>query len=168
MKRMAGTTTAEEPTPMHFLDDLRAQKQEGQSEWNRKIAEERERESAEAARLRAEQEARRAAEAEVERIKAEQAYATLPKLVREAAAKGLKSAVLSSSFVEEHADGEKPAVALLVDRRKFYLTGWQIPFYQMCRRDGVPLTVVSEEVDTGLKRVLHRRYHFLAVDLEGL
>jgi hypothetical protein len=153
---------------MHFLDDLRAQKQEGQQEWNQKLAEQRTRESEEAARLRAEEEARRNAEYERDRKKAEEAYALLPKLVRDAAGKGLKVAVLSNSFVEEQCDGEAPSRAIEVNRRKFYLKGWQIPFYEMCRRDGVPLTIVSEEIDTGLKRMLHRKYHFLAVDLEHL
>jgi hypothetical protein len=157
-----------EPFPMNFLDDLRAEKQAGKQEWDNKQAEERQREADEAARLRAEEEAQRSAEADRDRKKAEEAYAVLPKIVREAAAKGLKTAVLSNSAVEEHVDGEKAAVAIQIDRRKFYLTGWQIPFYQLCRADGVPLTVVSEEVDTGLKKMLHRRYHFLAVDLERL
>ena len=153
---------------MPFLDDLKAQKADGQAEWSRKVADEKQQEAEEAARLRAEEEARRNEQSEKERKRAEDVYAQLPKRVREAAAQGLKAAVLDSAFVEEHADGEKPACAIMVDRRKFYLTGWQIPFYEMCRRDGVPLTVVSEEVDTGLKRMLHRKYHFLAVDVEKL
>lgn len=153
---------------MSFLEHLRAQNIEGRQEWSQKQNEERQRELDEAARLRAEEEARRSELFEKDRRKAEETYALLPALVRDAAARGLKAAVLNNSAVEEHADGETPACAILVDRRKFYLTGWQIPFQELCKRDGVPLTVVSEQVETGLKRVLNRRYHFLAVDLERL
>lgn len=153
---------------MDFLDDLRAHKREGQLEWDRKLAEDRRLEAEAAARARADEEHRRAEEAARDRKKAEEVYASLRAVVREAAAKGLKVAVLDSSFVEDHCDGEKPACAFLVDRRKYYLTGWQIPFCEMCRRDGVPLTVVSEQVDSGLKRVLTRRFNFLAIDLSRL
>jgi hypothetical protein len=153
---------------MSILDDLRAQKNEGERERNQKLEEERRLEAEAAARVRAEDEARRAELAEKELKEAEAAYATLPQLVRQAAEKGLKAAVLSRSFVEEHVDGEKPAFAIMIERRKFYLTGWQIPFYEMCRRDRIPLTVVTEEVDTGMKKLLHRKYHFLAVDMTGL
>ncbi len=153
---------------MDFRERLRAEKSEGEREWFRKQAEERGREAAESARIREEEEKRRSAEAEKDRIKAEAVFATLPEMVRQAAAKGLRSVVLAESFLDERPDDEVPSHTLVLNRRTYYLKGWQIPFYTMCKEAGVPLTVVSEKVDVGLKRLLHHTYNVLAIDLEHL
>ena len=153
---------------MNLLDQLREQKLEGEREWSEKQADEQQRKAEEAARIRAEEERRRTGEAEKDRKKAEAVFATLPDLVRQTAGKGLKAAVLVDSFVDETPDDEKPSRAIVIDRRTYYLKGWQIPFFEMCKESGVPLTIVTERVDVGLKRILHRSYHVLAIDLEHL
>ena len=152
---------------MDFLDHLRAQKAEGEQEWRKKLAEEEERKAQEAARIHAEEEKLRLAQEEQDNRKAEAVFASLPELVRQAAGKGLPAAVLSDSIVEE-SPGDMPSLPMAVNRRTYHLKGWQIPFYKKCKEAGVPLTVVSERAEAGMKRVLGRQYHFLAIDLQHL
>ena len=95
-------------------------------------------------------------------------FAILPEAVRVASSRGLESAVLADSFVTDRADGDKAAQPLTIDRKTYYLTGWQIPFAAMCRADNIPLTVVTERVDVALKGVLHKTFHLLAIDLKRL
>jgi len=151
---------------MDFLEQLRLQKQEGDREWASKQAEEQRRRDDEALRKRAEEDQRRTEERDRDRRKAEQIFAGLADIVRSAAGLGLEVAVLADSFVEDHPqEGSRP---ININRRTYYLAGWQIPFYEMCGADGIPLTVVSERVDVAFKGVLHRTFNVLAVDLRRL
>jgi hypothetical protein len=153
---------------MEFLEHLRAQKLEGELELKKKLDDEQARVAAEAARVRTEEEKLRANEAEKNRKKAEAIYASLPDMVRSAASKGLPTVVLNDGSMEERPDEGKPSRAMVVNGKTYYLTGWQIPFFEKCKETGVPLTVVSEQVDVGIKSILRRQYHFLAIDLEHL
>lgn len=153
---------------MDFIETLRNQKSEGEREWAAKQADEEQKRTEEAARARAEEELRRNADAERNRKKAADVFATLPALVKQAAARGLDCAILPDSFVEERAPQGEPHREVVFSRRTYYLKGWQLPFDDMCREHRVPLTVVTEKVDVGLKRVLHRTYAILAVDLKRL
>jgi hypothetical protein len=153
---------------MDFLEHLRAQKLEGERDLKRKQDEERDREAEEAAKAREEEEKRIANERERDRKKALAILASLADMVRNAASKGLDTVVLSDSSMAERPEDGKPSRPLVVKQKTFYLTGWQIPFYEMCREAGVPLTVVSEQVEVGIKSVLRHQYHFLAIDLEHL
>lgn len=153
---------------MDFLDHLRAQKLDGAQERARTLAEERRQQEEQAARARAEDERRNADEAEKHRRKAEQVFSSLPDLVRDAAKRGLPAAVLLDGFVDERPEEGKPSRQVVLNRRTWYLKGWQIPFHEMCVQAGVPLTLVSEQADVGMGRILRRRYHILAVDLEHL
>ncbi len=153
---------------MSLRDELRRQKNEGDREWATKKAEEQRIRDDEAARVREQEEKRRAEEAEKDRKKAEQVFAGLPTAVRTASARGLDKAVLADSFVTDRAEEGKTCRPLAIDRKTYYLTGWQIPFHEMCQTDGIPLTVVTERVDVALKGVLHKSYHLLAVDLKRL
>jgi hypothetical protein len=151
---------------MDFLEQLRQQKREGAQEWEQQQAEERRRREDEEKRKRAEVEARQAAEREKSQRKAEAVFASLTTLVRAAAARGLDVVVLPEAFVEDQSQPESRVLA--VNRRNYYLTGWQIPFHDLCRANGVPLTVVSERVDVAFKGVLHRTFNVLAIDLKNL
>lgn len=153
---------------MNFRDQLAAQKREGEREFAEKQQEALEREEQAAAKKRHEEERLRAVESEKDRRKAETVFAGMPGLVRQAAQNGLKAAILLEGFVEERPGDEKPYRTLVQDRRTYYLTGWQVPFYDMCKENGIPLTVVSERVEGGLKRMLRRDYHVLAIDLTSL
>jgi hypothetical protein len=153
---------------MSVRDELRRQKSEGDREWAAKQSEDQRKRDDETARVREQEEKRRAAEAEKDRKKAEEVYAGLPAAVRTASARGLDKAVLADSFVTERADEGKTCRPLAIERKSYYLTGWQIPFAEMCQSDGIPLTVVTERVDVALKGVLHKTYHLLAVDLKRL
>ena len=153
---------------MSVRDELRRQKDEGGREWAAKQAEEHRKQEEEAARVRELEEKRRAAEAEKARKKAAEVFAELPAAVRTASARGLDKAVLADSFVTERSEEGKTCRPMAIDRKTYYLTGWQIPFYEMCQSDGIPLTVVTERVDVALKGVVHKTYHLLAVDLKRL
>src|SRR5689334_2597649 len=108
---------------MDFRERLRAEKTEGEREWQTLQSEERERKAAEAARIKQEEDLQRAAEAEKNRKRAEEVFATLPMIVRQTAGKGLKVAVLADSFVDEHPSDEKPSQNVVLNRRTYYLTG---------------------------------------------
>lgn len=151
---------------MDFLEQLRQQKREGEREWASQQAEEQRRKDVETARRRAEEEQRRAAEVERDRRKAEAVFAALPDLVRAASGRGLHAAVLAESFVEEQPQpGGRP---ITINRRTYHLTGWQVPFHDLCVANGIPLTVVTERVDVGFKGVLRRAFNVLAIDLQRL
>lgn len=153
---------------MEFLESLREQKRVGEREFAGKQAEERERKELEEARRRAEEETQRRLYEEKLQRKAQQVYSTLPATVRQASSRGMAAAVILESFVDERPPSGEPHRQITVDRKAYYLKGWLIPFIELCREDGVPLTVVSEKVDVGLKGVLQRTYHVLAVDLKRL
>ena len=153
---------------MSLRDELLRQKQAGDNEWAEKQAEEQRKRDEEVARTRAEAEKKRAAEVDRDRRKAESIFATLPEAVRQAAARGLATAVLADSFVAEKPEDGRPSLPFTIDRKTYFLTGWQIPFVELCRADSIPLTVVSERVDVALKGVLHKTFHVLAVDLRQL
>ena len=153
---------------MDFLEQLRAQKREGENELAATQAAERARETEEAARVRAKEDNEKAREVEKDRRRAEQVFAGLPELVRKATRQGQRTAILSEGSVSDRPPGDKPSRAVIFNRRTFYLMEWQIPFYDRCREEGVPLTIVSERVNVGLRRVLRRDYHFLAIDIDLL
>jgi hypothetical protein len=153
---------------MDFREQLAAQKREGEREFAQKQTEAREREAAEAARIKAETDLRKKLEEEKNRRKAEEVFATLPTLVRQAAKSGLQSAVLTDGFVSENKEAGEQSLPVVVEKKTYYLKGWQAPFYDMCREQGVPITVVTEQVESGLKRVLKRTYSILAIDLKHL
>ncbi len=155
-------------TEMDFLETIRAHKREGEREWARQQEEQRQRQEAEAARLRAEEEQRRRAEEQKHQAKAQEVYAMVPGLVRDAAARGLAAAVLPDSFVEDRAPANERSCCVTLNRRTCYLKGWLIPFYEICQRDRIPLTLVTEQVDVGLKSIVRRSFHLLAVDLKQL
>ena len=150
---------------MEFHQQLAEQKREGEREFAHKQQRDREREEAEVARANAEEEVRRKIEEENNMRKAREVFATLPALVRQAAKNGLLHAVISSGFVDENKDANEPSRPITVNKKTYYLKGWQIPFYDMCTEHGVPLTVLTERVDTGINRVLRRSYYMLAIDL---
>lgn len=151
---------------MSILDNLRAQKQQGEQEWAAKQTEAQRQRDDDAARKREEEERRRSAESEKDRRKAEEMFASLPALVRAASALGLDAAVLADSFVEEKE--QEGSLPITLNRRTYHLVGWQLSFYDMCRADRIPLTVVTERVDVAFKGVLHRTFNVLAVDLRNL
>lgn len=153
---------------MNLRDELSRQKQEGHQEWSAKQAEEQRIKDEEAARIRAEAEKRRSEQEAKDRKKAEEVFATLPGLVRAAASRGLHEAVLADSFVADKPEEGKPSRPVTFDRKTYHLSGWQIPFLEMCAGDNIPLTVVTERVDVALKGVLHKNFHLLAVDLRRL
>lgn len=150
---------------MDFLQQLAEQKREGEREFAHKQQKDREREEAEAARASAEEEVRRKIEEEKSMRMAQVVFASLPALVRQAAKNGLSSAVISSGFVEDNKDANEPTRPITLNKKTYYLKGWQIPFYAMCVDHSVPLTVLTERVDTGINRVLRRSYYILAIDL---
>lgn len=151
---------------MDYLEQLRQQKREGDLEWASKQADEQRRKDEETARKRAEEEQRKTVESEKDRRKAEAVFAGLASVVRSASGLGLEVAVLADSFVDEQSQpGSRP---ITINRRTYHLVGWQIPFYDLCVANGIPLTVVTERVDVAFKGVVHRTFNVLAVDLKRL
>jgi hypothetical protein len=150
---------------MDFLEQLKAQKQAGQEEHRAKLNEQQQRERDEAARLQAQREAEREAISDAQRKKANLIYSTIPGLVRMAASSGMPYAVLDEGMVSDEAPGQEPHRKIVVDRRTYFLTGWQVPFYEKCKDDAIPLTVVSEESSGGLLGIRKKTFHFLAVDV---
>ena len=153
---------------MDFLEHLAAQKREGEREFAEKQQRDRDRQDAEAARATAEDELRRKIEEEKNLRKAREVFDSLPALVRQAAKNGLPNAVINSGFVEDHKDSSERCDPVTIDKKTYYFKGWQIPFLAMCKEHGVPLTVLTERVDTGLNRVLKRSYFILAIDMSKM
>jgi hypothetical protein len=153
---------------MDFLESLRHHKREGERERAEKLAEETRRKVEEEARRKAEEEQRRQLDSDRHLKQAEETLAGLPAAIRFAAAKGLTAAVLPNSFVEERPPQDRPSRPITLNRRTYYLVDWMIPFFDLCQQHNVPLTVVSERVNVGIGKVLHRTYNVLAVDLTRL
>jgi len=153
---------------MDFLETLREQKREGEREKASKEAELAQKIADDAARKQRDEDEHRRIEAERHRRKAEQVFATLPALIRQSAALGLESAVLPNAFVEDRQPRDKASKPIVLSRKTFYASEWLIPFLEMCQEHGVPLVIVSEQVNVGLKSILSRTFTTLAVDLKRL